>query len=98
MSVWTVKCGQIAFDVFRHQDTGIAEALVVLSVFFVTTRFLGGSSHAAIAALFCGYFCAWIGHFYFEGNRPATFIYPTYSLVCDLFMWAEVVTGATITL
>ena len=24
-----------------------------------------------------GYFCAWIGHFCFEKNRPATFIYPS---------------------
>lgn len=83
---------------FRYQDTGIAEALVVLGVFFVTTRFLGGSTLAAIVVLFCGYACAWTGHFFFEGNRPATFIYPTYSLICDMVLWAEVVTGATISL
>lgn len=94
----TVKCGQLAFDVFRHHDTGVAEALVVLVVFFATTRFLGGSALAVVATLVCGYACAWTGHFFFEGNRPATFIYPTYSLVCDLVMWAEVVTGVRITL
>lgn len=93
-----VKCGQVAFQLLRHQDTGIGEGLVVLFVFFTTTRFLGGSTRVALAVLFCGYFCAWTGHFFFEGNRPATFIYPTYSLICDLLLWAETVTGITITL
>lgn len=93
-----VKCGQVAFELLRYQDTGLAEGLVVLVVFLLATRFLGGSTRAGLAALFCGYFCAWTGHFFFEGNHPATFIYPTYSLICDLMLWAETVTGVTITL
>lgn len=93
-----VKCGQVAFELLRYQDTGLVEGLVVLTVFLLATYFLGGSTRAALAALFCGYFCAWTGHFFFEGNRPATFIYPTYSLICDLLLWAETVTGVKITL
>ncbi|KAJ3383660.1 hypothetical protein HDU84_003447 [Entophlyctis sp. JEL0112] len=33
-----------------------------------------------------------VGHFCFEGNRPATFKYPVWSFVGDLRMWFEVVT------
>jgi hypothetical protein len=40
-----------------------------------------------------GYFFAWVGHYFFEQNRPATFIYPSYSLLCDFRMWFETLTG-----
>lgn len=39
-----------------------------------------------------GYAMAWVGHQFFEGNRPATFIYPAYSLLGDFRMWFEVLT------
>ncbi len=35
----------------------------------------------------CGYGCAWIGHFAFEKNRPATFSHPLYSLMGDWVMF-----------
>lgn len=38
-----------------------------------------------------GYGFAWIGHFFFEKNSPATFSYPFWSVVADFqmcqFMW-----------
>ena len=46
-----------------------------------------------IAAPLVGYGFAWIGHFVFEKNRPATFKYPLYSLMGDFRLWFEVVTG-----
>lgn len=46
-----------------------------------------------IAAPLVGYGFAWVGHFVFEKNRPATFKYPLYSLAGDLRLWFEVVTG-----
>ena len=41
-----------------------------------------------IGALLCGYFWAWIAHFFVEKNRPATFTYPLYSFIADWRMWA----------
>ncbi|TCS16538.1 Mpo1-like protein [Caulobacter sp. BK020] len=46
-----------------------------------------------VAAPLVGYGLAWIGHFVFEKNRPATFKYPLYSLAGDFRLWFEVVTG-----
>ena len=40
-----------------------------------------------------GYGFAWIGHFFFEKNRPATFKYPFYSLIGDWVMYKDMLTG-----
>lgn len=40
-----------------------------------------------------GYGFAWIGHFVFEKNRPATFSHPFYSLAADFVMFGQMLTG-----
>jgi len=40
-----------------------------------------------------GYGLAWVGHFFFEKNRPATFTYPFYSLLGDFAMFRDVLLG-----
>ena len=40
-----------------------------------------------------GYSFAWVGHFVFEKNRPATFKHPVYSLMGDFKMWWQVITA-----
>ena len=40
-----------------------------------------------------GYGFAWVGHFFFEKNRPATFKYPFYSLIGDWVMYKDMLTG-----
>jgi len=42
---------------------------------------------------FTGYGFAWVGHFFFEKNRPATFTYPMWSLMGDWVMFAQIITG-----
>lgn len=40
-----------------------------------------------------GYGFAWVGHFAFEKNRPATFQHPLYSLAGDWVMYWQLLTG-----
>jgi len=40
-----------------------------------------------------GYGCAWVGHYFFEHNKPATFTYPLYSLMGDWVMWKDILFG-----
>jgi hypothetical protein len=40
-----------------------------------------------------GYGFAWVGHFFFEHNKPATFQYPLYSLAGDWVMYKDMLTG-----
>lgn len=40
-----------------------------------------------------GYGFAWVGHYFFEKNTPATFTHPLYSVCGDLRMMFEVLTG-----
>ncbi|MFY8274245.1 Mpo1-like protein [Pseudoalteromonas sp. SSDWG2] len=48
------------------------------------------------ALLWCipviGYGFAWVGHFFFEKNKPATFTYPLYSFIGDWVMFKDVLT------
>ena len=39
-----------------------------------------------------GYGFAWVGHFFFEKNKPATFKYPLYSLMGDWVMYKDILT------
>ena len=40
-----------------------------------------------------GYAFAWVGHFFFEHNKPATFKYPGLSYRGDYLMWWQILTG-----
>lgn len=40
-----------------------------------------------------GYGAAWIGHFFVEGNKPASFNYPAWSFLADHVMWWKTLRG-----
>ena len=46
-----------------------------------------------VYALLCGYGFAWLGHFAFEKNRPASFKRPLYSFMGDWVMYKDIWTG-----
>jgi hypothetical protein len=41
----------------------------------------------------CGYGFAWLGHFVFEKNKPATFKHPLYSFLGDWVMYKDMWVG-----
>ena len=43
--------------------------------------------------LLSGYACAWVGHFFFEHNKPASFKQPFYSFISDWRMLSDIVRG-----
>ncbi len=57
------------------------------------TAIIRGDARWCVAALICGYAFAWVGHFFFEKNRPATFKHPFYSFIGDWVMYADVWLG-----
>ena len=46
-----------------------------------------------IKGIAAGYACAWVGHFFFEKNKPATFKYPLQSFAGDIRMYGDVLRG-----
>ena len=54
---------------------------------------LRGDPRWLFAALLSGYAFAWIGHFFFEKNRPATFKHPFYSFAGDWVMYRDILVG-----
>ena len=46
-----------------------------------------------LAALLSGYGGAWVGHFFYERNRPASFAQPWLSFKADWVMYWEMLTG-----
>ncbi|MBN7769272.1 DUF962 domain-containing protein [Marinobacter daepoensis] len=54
---------------------------------------LSGNVLWLLALPVIGYGFAWIGHFQFEKNRPATFKHPLYSLMGDWVMFRDMLIG-----
>ena len=80
----------------EHQDrtcrrlhfAGSTVALVCLILLVLT-----GNLWWLLGAAVSGYAFAWVGHFGFEKNRPATFRHPFYSLMGDWVMYRDIWTG-----
>ncbi len=61
--------------------TGSLLALVIAAAAIVTGQLIW-----LLPAVISGYAFAWVGHFFFEHNRPATFTYPLWSFIGDWVM------------
>lgn len=55
--------------------------------------FISGETFWFVIIPLCGYGFAWVGHFFFEKNKPATFQYPFYSLASDFVMFWHILSG-----
>lgn len=67
---------------------GTTLALASLAALFVT-----GQWYWLAAALLIGYGPAWIGHFFVEKNKPASFKYPLWSFLSDFRMYFAFLSG-----
>ena len=68
--------------------TGTSFALVLLVIALAIQNWW-----LILVALMQGYALAWMGHFFFEHNRPATFRYPLFSFMGDWRLWWDMLTG-----
>lgn len=84
------------FYLSQHQDRTCRRLHVVGStmVLLVLLWAIGTQTWSGLLLLpLIGYGFAWVGHFRFERNRPATFTYPLYSLMGDWVMFWQILTG-----
>jgi hypothetical protein len=64
-----------------------------ISIYFLIKFILSFNFLFILYALLSGYGFAWVGHFFIEKNKPATFKYPFYSLIGDYKMYLEILQG-----
>jgi hypothetical protein len=72
----------------RLHFVGSTGGLICLAAFLFTFKW-----YLIPLGLFIGYGCAWIGHFFFEHNKPASFKYPLYSFAGDWVMFKDILIG-----
>jgi len=73
----------------------VSRRLHVIGTGLVIAALVAGATLNAwffAAAPVIGYGFAWVGHYVFEKNRPATFQYPLFSLMGDFRLFFETVT------
>jgi hypothetical protein len=63
--------------------TSIAAALLITAVVM-------RSGWLVALAIVQGYAFAWVGHYFFEHNKPATFKHPIFSLIGDWRLWWDI--------
>jgi hypothetical protein len=68
----------------------IGSTLVIL---IVLRAIVSGEPRWLWLAPVAGYGFAWVGHYVYEKNRPATFRHPLYSLMGDWLMYWQVLSG-----
>lgn len=72
----------------RLHFLGSTLSLVCLAMLAFT-----GRPQYLLYGLLCGYGLAWVGHFVFEKNKPASFKRPLYSFMGDWAMYRDIWLG-----
>ena len=67
---------------------GTALLFVILIASFISGNYIW-----LVSIPFVGYGFAWVGHFFFEKNKPATFKYPFFSLASDFKLFFDLLLG-----
>lgn len=84
------------FYLTEHQNIMSRRLHVVgssIGLYFFTKAIKQRKTKYFVYGLVSGYTCAWIGHFVFEKNKPASFKQPIYSFISDWRMFADVLRG-----
>lgn len=68
----------------------VGSSLVIVTLLYAL---LGAHWSLLLALPVLGYGFAFLGHFFFERNSPATFTYPLYSFIGDWVMFKDILTG-----
>lgn len=84
------------FYLSEHQNT-TSRILHFIGTLLAIVSLIGGilfhDFRFMLAVPFLGYGFAWVGHFFFEKNKPATFQYPGYSLASDFILFWDLLNG-----
>ena len=64
-----------------------------IGLYFFSQAIIKRKAKYALYGLVSGYACAWVGHFFYEHNKPASFKQPLYSFISDWRMLSDVVRG-----
>ncbi len=84
------------FYLSQHQNTTcrrlhfIGSSLILIMLLYIV---LNGAWVLLWTLPLLGYGFAWVGHFFYEKNKPATFTYPLYSFIGDWVMYKDIITG-----
>ena len=87
------SAGAMACAAMQGAPHGAVEAVVALGGFLLLGKLLTRSLRIPLSIVVIGYSFAWVGHFFFEENKPASFIYPSFSLMGDFAMFFDVLSG-----
>lgn len=91
-----VKEGFYDFYLAEHQNMACRRLHFAGSSFGllgIATSIKTRSPKPLIKGIAAGYACAWVGHFFFEKNKPASFKFPLKSFVSDFRMYGDVLRG-----
>lgn len=64
-----------------------------IGLYFFSKAIRKRQTKYALYGLVSGYACAWVGHFFFEHNKPASFKQPLYSFISDWRMLSDIARG-----